>query len=311
MFRSVFAIDAQDDAPPSDSSLYWAMDLEAPQIAAALQAQGYVDVGAVAAQLAELRSGAFYARLSAQGQRRLDGVVPLLVAAALEHGNAATTLDRLLGVLRAIAGRSGYVQVLIDNPPALELLVRLCSAGRAIADFIARHPLVIDELLSGDTLRAPVPREALEAQARAALTQVDSADLEGQMNALRQFRHGVAMRAAVADVLGSLPVMKVSDQLSWLAEAVLAVASDCVWQPLVARHGLPQCVSDGISRRPTMAIVAYGKLGGIELGYASDLDLVFLHDSAGEQQQTDGERGGSQTGVVCGCLGRDLAHGCA
>ncbi|MEM6985971.1 MAG: bifunctional [glutamate--ammonia ligase]-adenylyl-L-tyrosine phosphorylase/[glutamate--ammonia-ligase] adenylyltransferase [Pseudomonadota bacterium] len=289
LFRAVFALDAVESSQPSGHA-FWRAGLTEAEVHDALLALGYDEARDLAHRLADLRNGIFYGRLSANGQTRLDRLIPKLVHQALHHDNAVATLNRSLAIVRAIAGRSAYLQVLQDNPPALALLLKLCSAGEAISDFIARHPIVIDELLSGDTLNAPIPRAELEAQAWQLLSDVDERDLETQMDRLRQLKHSIAMRVAIADVLGSLSVMRVSDQLTWLAEAVLTVASRCVLAPLAAQHGSPRCEVGGVEREAEIAIVAYGKLGGIELGYASDLDLVFVHNSTGKQQRTNGDK---------------------
>jgi glutamate-ammonia-ligase adenylyltransferase len=113
-------------------------------------------------------------------------------------------------------------------------------------------------------------------------------DTEVRLDALRNFQQAAIFRVAVVDLSGVLPLMKVSDRLTDIAELVLEAALALAWQELVARHGEPRCFVDGESRPARFAVVGYGKLGGLELGYGSDLDLVFLHDSEGEQQQTDG-----------------------
>jgi len=124
-------------------------------------------------------------------------------------------------------------------------------------------------------------------RSRVAAVQAD--DPEERLEAMRNFQQAAVFRVAVADLSGVFPVMKVSDQLTDIAEVVVQQALDIAWSELVERYGTPFC-KDGNGKRPTkFGIVAYGKLGGIELGYRSDLDLVFVHDSAGEQQQTDGE----------------------
>lgn len=292
VFREVFHLEEAAQLERSANTALasaWG-DLGVADIAPVLQEAGFHYPEATAARLYELHQGGFYARLSSKGKTRLDQLMPLLLQATVETDQPGKTLERLIGIVRAIAGRSVYLQVLLDNPAALRLLVRLSEASGPVAEFIAKHPLVLDELLHGVAVDELPDREQVKTQAWQQVAQLAFDDLEQQMERMRQFRHGVAMRVAVADVLGEVSVMEVSDCLSWLAEAVLEVSMEIVWRQLAAKHGEPRCVIDGEAHRPDMAVIAYGKLGGLELSYTSDLDLVFLHDSRGEEQHTDGER---------------------
>jgi len=128
---------------------------------------------------------------------------------------------------------------------------------------------------------------AVELRNRMANCAVD--DTEEQVEALRQFQRAAMFRIAVPDLTGRLPLMKVSDRLTDLAELLVQETLDLAWQQIVARHGEPLCgPTDDALRTAGLVVVAYGKFGGIELGYGSDLDLVFLHDSSGEVQRTAG-----------------------
>ena len=153
---------------------------------------------------------------------------------------------------------------------------------------MATHPLLLDELLDPRVFEQAPSRSELAADLEVRLSRVAADDAEARLDALRNFQQAAIFRVAVVDLTGVLPLMKVSDRLTDIAELVLEAALALAWQELVARHGEPRCVADGAARPARFAIVAYGKLGGLELGYGSDLDLVFLNDSEGEQQQTDG-----------------------
>jgi glutamate-ammonia-ligase adenylyltransferase len=137
-------------------------------------------------------------------------------------------------------------------------------------------------------LYAPVQRDQQAAELRAEIEAVAGADLEQQMEVLRHFKQSQVLTVAAADVMGLLPVATVSDHLSDVAEVILEQVLALAWDHAVRRHGRPSYVEGGRRREAGFAIVAYGKLGGRELGYGSDVDLVFLHDSAGEDQVTDG-----------------------
>src|SRR5207302_243435 len=140
-------------------------------------------------------------------------------------------------------------------------------------------------LLSQPPTRAGFARE-LESR----MEQLRSEDPEQQVEALRQFQRAALFRVAVADLTGVLPLMQVSDRLTDIAELIVERALQLGWRQITAQFGVPTC-GDGEGPRPVaICAVGYGKLGGMELGYGSDLDLVFLHDSHGEHQETSGAR---------------------
>ncbi|ROR29602.1 bifunctional [glutamate--ammonia ligase]-adenylyl-L-tyrosine phosphorylase/[glutamate--ammonia-ligase] adenylyltransferase [Inmirania thermothiophila] len=268
----------------------WGGALGAAEAEAVLARLGYGDAAAALRRLAALRDGRLVATLSETARRRLDRLMPLLLAAVGRAEGPDRTLPRVLDVVEAIARRSAYVALLLESPLALSQLVRLCAASPWIARLLARHPVLLDELMDPRTLYAPPRREALARELDALLEGAAADDLEEQMERLRQFRQVNVLRVAAADVSGALPLMVVSDHLTEIAEVVLQRVLALARAQLVARHGEPWCEDAAGRRRAGFAVVAYGKLGGIELGYGSDLDLVFLHDSTGAAQQTDGPR---------------------
>jgi glutamate-ammonia-ligase adenylyltransferase len=166
---------------------------------------------------------------------------------------------------------------------------------------------LLDELLDPRTLYAPLTRAALEAELAAELARIDSEDLEQQMEALRHFQQANVLRVAAADVAGVYPLMVVSDHLTEIAEVAVGAALRLAREHLVTRHGTPRCRIDGELVEPGFAIIGYGKLGGIELGYGSDLDLVFLHGSEGEELGTQGTKPIDNT-VFFARLGQRIIH---
>ncbi len=259
-------------------------------VEAALAAAGFDDAAAARDLLRALRESRACRAQSAVGQKRLARLMPLLLTAVAGTGAPTETLRRLAPLLETISRRSAYIALLIENPMALSQLVRLVSASVWIGLRLTQYPLLLDELLDPRTLYRPPDRAGLEAELATRLSAVDGEDLEQQMEALRHFKRANVLRVAAADVVGAIPLMVVSDHLTWIAETVLGAVYRLAWDAMVARHGVPRCSVDGVSREAGFGIVAYGKLGGIELGYVSDLDIVFLHDSEGEAQFTDGEK---------------------
>lgn len=156
-----------------------------------------------------------------------------------------------------------------------------------IASQLARYPLLLDELLDPNTLYQPTATDAYRDELRQYLLRVPEDDEEQQLEALRQFKQAQLLRIAAADIAGTLPVMKVSDHLTWLAEAMIDAVVQQAWVQMVARYGKPNHLNEREGRG--FAVVGYGKLGGWELGYSSDLDLIFLHDCPMDAM-TDGER---------------------
>ncbi|MDM7323056.1 MAG: bifunctional [glutamate--ammonia ligase]-adenylyl-L-tyrosine phosphorylase/[glutamate--ammonia-ligase] adenylyltransferase [Gammaproteobacteria bacterium] len=232
----------------------------------------------------------FLRTLSDTARERLFRLLPQLLARLAHELSAVEILPRILELLTRIGGRSVYLALLLENPPALDQLVRLTAASPWIAEQLTRHPILLDELLDARSLYAPPGPAELREELSAMLANVPEGDMERQMDELRRFKQVSVLRVAAADIMGVLPVMKVSDHLTWIAEALLDEVYREALSELVARHGSPRCIVDGLTHTPGLAVIGYGKLGGIELGYGSDLDLVFLHDSIGEQQETDGDR---------------------
>src|SRR5690606_33168958 len=195
-------------------------------------------------------------------------------------------LERTLPIYRAVCRRSAYLALLNENPGALERLVDLAARSAWLARELAEHPLLLDELLDARILDTPPTRDELEALLARILRDVDSDDSEATIEAIRVFQRTAIFRIAIADRLGALPIMKVSDRLTDTAELVVDLALRTAWREVTAKHGTPRCGPP--MRDAGFAVIGYGKLGGLELGYGSDLDVVFLHDSAGEVQETDG-----------------------
>ncbi|MEB5922034.1 bifunctional [glutamate--ammonia ligase]-adenylyl-L-tyrosine phosphorylase/[glutamate--ammonia-ligase] adenylyltransferase [Franconibacter daqui] len=222
-----------------------------------------------------------------RGRQVLDQLMPRLLSEVCASNNAAVPLSRLTPLLSGIVTRTTYLELLTEFPGALKHLIRLCAASPMVAGQLARYPLLLDELLDPNTLYQPTAMNAYRDELRQYLLRVPDDDEEQQLEALRQFKQAQLLRVAAADIAGTLPVMKVSDHLTWLAEAIIDAVVQQAWGHMVARYGQPTHLREREGRG--FAVVGYGKLGGWELGYSSDLDLVFLHDCPVEVM-TDGPR---------------------
>ncbi|MDR2876461.1 MAG: bifunctional [glutamate--ammonia ligase]-adenylyl-L-tyrosine phosphorylase/[glutamate--ammonia-ligase] adenylyltransferase [Chromatiales bacterium] len=227
-------------------------------------------------RLAALRDSYVYRALSAGGRARMDRLMPLLLAAVASGENPGITLPRVLDLIEHIARRTAYLALLADNPVALAQMVRLCAGSPWIARMLGEQPLLLDELLNPDILERPLERSALEHDLAERLAAAGENDLEEQMEALRQFKQTGVLRVAAADLSGRMPLMIVSDHLTDIAEVCLHKVLHLAVAHTIRRDAKArQAIDRGF------AIIAYGKLAGIELGYGSDLDIVFLHSGTG------------------------------
>ncbi|MCG7368107.1 bifunctional [glutamate--ammonia ligase]-adenylyl-L-tyrosine phosphorylase/[glutamate--ammonia-ligase] adenylyltransferase, partial [Pantoea sp. ACRSH] len=222
-----------------------------------------------------------------RGRMAIDQLMPRLLSEVCPRDDAAVTFSRLVPLLLGVLTRSTYLELLTEYHGALRHLIRLCAASPMIASQLARYPLLLDELLDPATLYQPTATDAYRDELRQYLMRIPVDDEEQQLEAVRQFKQAQLLRIAAADIAGTLPVMKVSDHLTWLAEAIIESVVQQAWLMMVQRYGRPQHLKNEHERG--FAVLGYGKLGGWELGYSSDLDLVFLHDCPAETV-TDGER---------------------
>jgi len=275
-------------------------DSTADLLEAELRARGFTDAAALAAPLAQFAGQALLRRLDDVGRRRLEALLgallgdllglPAEVPGEAAGGDRSARLRRLLRVCEAVGARSAYYALLLESPRARARLVGLAAHGEFLLGQIAAHPLLLDELLDGEVLERPPARAELAAELDVRLSECDPADEERLVEQLRHFQRAAVFRIAVADLSGHLPLMQVSDRLTEVAELILSAAMALSWRFVTAQYGTPRCGAGDERRDVRVCAVGYGKLGGMELGYGSDLDLVFLHDSEGEAQETEGAR---------------------
>jgi glutamate-ammonia-ligase adenylyltransferase len=264
-------------------------DIDEGQRARLLRDARVVVVDPVLASLAQLRESSYLRRLDATGRRRLTTLLPQLLRQIAGRKSEAAALNRVLHVLERIGGRTVYLALLNENALALGRLVDLCAQSGFLADQIAAFPLLLDELLDERLIEAIPSRAEFAAELKSRMAGAGAEDPEHQVELLRQFQRAAVFRVAVADLSGRLPIMKVSDRLTDIAELIVQQALDLAWEQIATRLGHPERVSAAGDRIPAgLIVVAYGKFGGYELGYGSDLDLVFLHDSAGDVERTTG-----------------------
>jgi [glutamine synthetase] adenylyltransferase / [glutamine synthetase]-adenylyl-L-tyrosine phosphorylase len=273
----------QDSAVRIDLGRFWDTRAETAALAESLADAGFSDSAEVARLLLELRASSLVRKLDEPGRRRLQALLPVLLADVARSGAQLPVLRRILTIIEATGKRSAYFALLRENAAARARLVELLGHGEFLAAQIAAQPLLLDELIDARLLSELPTRASLAAELGQRLGQLHEEDPERQVEALRHFQSAAVFRVAVADLTGALPLMQVSDRLTDIAELIIEHALELAWRQMTAQFGVPTC---GDGRPVNICALGYGKLGGMELGYSSDLDLVFLHDSHGERQQT-------------------------
>lgn len=263
-FEAVFA---ERDGAGHELDRLWTGAAHTELRAAELAERGFADPEAAARRLAELRAGARYQQMPAQVRARFDPLVPRLIEACAATPNPDVTLTRSLTLLEAISRRAAYLALLQQYPQALRKVADMMCASSWAADYLTRHPLLLDELLDPRALEAAPDWAHFQNDLAASLDAIEP-DTERQMDLMREAHHSQVFRLLTQDLAGLLTVERLADHLSKLADIMLELAIVTVWRKLRQRH----------RETPRFAVISYGKLGGKELGYASDLDIVFLFD---------------------------------
>lgn len=284
----------------------WQGVMDTERANASLTRLGYKDPHKVCEEIKSLKEDRTLRTLSVTGRQRLDRLAPLILKNVGSADEPEMVLSRLFDLIKSIQKRTSYLALLLENPTALTHLVRLSGESTWIADFLTRHPVLLDELLDPRTLYRPPRREELADELRQRLSAADEDDLEYQMEILRVFKQVNVLRVAASDITHVLPLMKVSDHLTDIAETILEEVLQICWCNLIRRHGIPICQLEDNNCDRGFVVVGYGKLGGLELGYGSDLDLVFLH--AARQGETQGGTRPIDSTQYFGRLGQRVLH---
>ena len=228
---------------------------------------GYHDAPGACARLAGIRHGSRYQQLSESARSRFDALVPRLIEAAGTMPDPDATLSRGLDLLEAISRRAAYLALLHQYPQALLWVAKIVGSSSWASSYLNRHPVLLDELLDPRLLEAEQDWSGFRAELTRLLDDVEP-DTERQMDLLREAHHAQVFRVLAKDLSGLLTVERLADHLSELADIIVDRALILAWRKLLKRH----------VESPRFAVISYGKLGGKELGYASDLDIVFLFD---------------------------------
>jgi glutamate-ammonia-ligase adenylyltransferase len=307
-------LDAKDSEPADNLAKevetglaeIWENLLEDKKRQKILLSAGYENFDEVEGLLDHLRNHPATRSLSSDGRQRLDRLMPLMLKEIGRSEHPVVVLNRIVDLIKTIEQRTNYLALLLENSTAVVHMVNLVSASPWIVSFLSRHPVLLDELLDPRTLYRPPEKPELQKEIRKRLALASNQDFEHQIQELCIFKQVNTLRVAAADVTGALTLMRTSDHLTEIAETVLNEVVELSWNHLIEKHGAPTCQMDGMDIGRGFSVIAYGKLGGIELGYGSDLDMVFLH--AGTQGQTIGGKLSIDNHQFFSRLGQRVIH---
>ena len=271
-----------------------------------LSISGYRDTGSVVRLLQALAAHPHTRQLSQTGRNKLSQLLPHLIKKVGEHPDSDEVMAKLIDLVATIERRTCYLSLLIENKGALDNLVVLARKSPWIISFLSRHPVLLDELMDPVTLYSPPKRDMLEREMERSMARVQKGDLELLLEELNIFRQINTLRVAAADVSGNFPLMKVSDHLTWIAETILNQVVASSWQIVTEKYGYPEGMEGKGIEGCGFIVIAYGKVGGLEMGYKSDLDLVFIYDA--ESGYTSGTERSIDIGRFYSNLGQRIIH---
>ena len=254
----------ENDIP---ESALWHENMALEELCAELVKLKYVDTLNLAEQLLRIRDSSRYRQLPDSSRQRMDKLIPQFISLCAAQPNREQALPRVLKLLESISRRASYLAFLAEYPQVLGRLVKIASASEWAGDYLIQHPILLDELLDAREIYRAPDWPALDTELQQQLTACGT-DTEQQMDTLRQFRHSQTFHLLAMDLHGLLPLETLSDHLSDLADLILRHVLHLCWRDARKKH----------QAQAQFAVIAYGKLGGRELGYASDLDLIFLYD---------------------------------
>lgn len=287
IFASLFI---QDESRASSFSAEIHLDeMEQDDHLAAIKKFGFLDAQETHEKLTSFYHSKALMYMSDKAKKRFRSFFPELLKLIAEHGQQSVLLDKMLNLLSSIAGRSVYFELLYQNIPLLVKLVHLFDSSSWIASEVTRHPILLESLLYPDHLDHRFNEEKLSQTLSVQLNNV-AGDEELELDVLRQFKREQTIIIASAEIAQQINTDEVSHHLCKLAEILLQAVYQLSLTTLEKQYGLPQCEIDGALMTPALGIIAYGKLGGYELHYQSDLDIIFLHNSCGQKQSTQGPR---------------------
>jgi len=278
----------KQDRVDKDLAQVWCGGLDDDKALELLEDKGFTDARELLRTIVAYRNSRQGVALDTISRERMDCFMPLLLTRLMQEAAPEFTFLRIFPFVQAVAQRSVYLMLLLENPLALDQLIHLGTVSPWVMEQLCRYPVLLDELLR--PLSQPPGLAALQDTLQRQLLRIPESALDELLGAIQLFKQEQILTVAAAELSGTLPLMRVSDALSWIAETVLQQIMLLAWQQLAGKFGMP-VNANGESGQMEFIIIAYGKLGGIELNYGSDLDLVFMHDADPDRDTTGGESG--------------------
>ena len=251
-----------------------------------LEEKGFSNPNAAYDSLLMLRGGDPHKRLTRRGRRCLEKLAPLLMGELLDSPNPDQALNNLEAFIRSIRARNSFFSLLVENPAIVKLLVKLFGSSQLLSRIFIQRPELLDTMVSRSYAVSHKDRQQLQTDLSEQMALAD--DYELQLDSLRRFRNEEFLRIALNDLHGQMKQGEGAKQLSWLAEVCLERAYLIATSELVSRFGTPFSESAEGQRETAFAIVGMGKLGGLELNYHSDLDIIFVYEQEGKTQPGEG-----------------------
>jgi len=307
-FSNMIADEEEASTAQDSSEPYWRPDMNADESTALLKTLNYQQPEVIIETLKQFYSSRAVVALATVPRTRLDVLMPEVLRVCAAQEDSDRTFGLVFNLIQAVLRRSVYLTLLIENSQALEQLVLLCQRSRWIADQLTTFPDLLDELLDPRNLYATQTKSDLRDQLRQQTLRLDEDDQEQQMEVVRYFVRACNLRIAASEITGRLSLMEASDQLTWTAEVVVEHVASVAWHQMAAKYGTPASVLNktASSETPGFIVVAYGKVGGLEMGYKSDLDLVFLHDDLASE--TSGGPKSVDSSTFFARLGQRIIH---
>ncbi len=293
VFHSIVSNEDETEAGSDELvalKVYWADTSANEGLLKWLEEHGFSDHFEALKKLDGFRKNARIKTLSDVASKRLRSLLAKLLQEITAFPEPTVLLERILEIINAVVGRRIYINLLLEYPVARAQMLSLCAVSSWFVKQLMANPILLDELLDVRELYQSKSHRLLTEELVYLISSVKENDLEQYMDRLRQFKNTQVMKAAVLDVSHVLQVTDVGDTLSYIAEVVLVTSLQLAWDDMCNKYGQPVCIIDGDEFFPSMGIVAYGKLGGAELGYDSDLDIVFLHNGGAEKAYTNGDK---------------------
>jgi glutamate-ammonia-ligase adenylyltransferase len=268
-FNEVFkeAIKNEDSPELNIAKALWNSTLKLEDAHKFLESLGYKLPGDAHQVLDGLKHSSRYLHLPESSRQRFDLLIPLIVNEVSSTSDSYATLVRMISVLESICRRASYLAMLTENPSALKILIKLSEAGPWLTQYLIQHPILIDELLDINHFYTKPDFTEIKVRLQKDLRDAKD-DIEQQMNVMRNIKHATIFKLAALEIIGDVSVENLSDYLTELADILIEETLDLVWSHMYSDQ----------THSPKFAVIAYGKFGGKEMSYTSDLDIVFIYN---------------------------------